>query len=451
MAMYPDRPTSETSGPQAGLGSAQVREKGFMERTQEHPESLILPVLQGLGAMAGSKNRYALGALAEGIGAGAGSYIDTQQKMADIAKRQQEVATESAATREREALADRQLMETKKVRADMYQFVPVPGTGVYVIDKSDPFQQWKLITDPDQNALPGSEHIVEAARRQGAIPSAGGTGGTGATGTAAGAKPPTDMTAKPAATPAEEPHPWEWQATTRVPSSYKLPYGLSTALTPGAPEAELAIAQKKQSEAQDQAAEANRRLRTISEMEHAIKSIKSPVLEPGKFGNERVGIARAINDVTRLLTGKDAFNQAELSSTELAQKDAFRLGQSAADTFGGHPAASIVQESVVATPSLGNTRMGYMRLLSGLKAAAQYEKDRNEFINDYAGKFKTVREAETEFSRLNPPWRYAQMAVRSVIHPDHLKELKKYGMNYRVKLDPIYGEGTTKLLMEGAQ
>jgi len=442
MAMYPDRPTSETSGPQAGLGSAQVREKGFMERTQEHPESLILPVLQGLGAMAGSKNRYALGALAEGIGAGAGTYMDTQQKMADVAKRQQEVATESAATREREALADRQIMETKKVRADMYQFVPVPGTGVYVIDKSDPFQQWKLITDPDQNALPGSEHIVEEARRKGAIPS---STGAGAAGDSAGAKPPANVSKKPA----EETHPWEWQATTRVPSSYKLPYGLSTALTPGAPEAELVTAQKKQSEAQDQAAEANRRLRTISEMEHAIKSIKSRVLEPGKFGNERAGIARAINDVTRLLTGKDAFNQAELSSTELAQKDAFRLGQSAADTFGGHPAASIVQESVVATPSMANTRMGYMRLLSGLKAAAQYEKDRNEFINDYAGKFKTVREAETEFSRLNPPWRYAQMAVRSVIHPDHLKVLAEHGIYAKDEIDRVYGAGTTKLLMEG--
>lgn len=446
MAEYPPRPTTEEPGPSAGLGSAQVREKGFMERTQEHPESLILPVLQGLGAMAGSKNRYALGALAEGLGAGAGSYMDTQQKMADIAKRQQEVATESASTREREALADRQIMETKKVRGDMYQFVPVPGTGVYVIDKSDPFQQWKLITDPDQNALPGSEHIVEEARRQGAIPP---STGTGTAAPAGGAKPPADVSGKPTVPSTEEPHPWEWQATTRVPKSYKLPYGLMTALTPGSQEAEIVSAEKAKADAQGQAAEANRRLRTISEMEHAIKSIKSPVLEPGKFGNERVGIARAINDVTRLLTGKDAFNQAELSSTELAQKDAFRLGQSAADTFGGHPAASIVQESVVATPSMANTRMGYMRLLSGLKAAAQYEKDRNEFINDYAGKFKTVREAETKFSELNPPWRYAQMAVRSVIHPDHLKELKKYGMNYKDKLDPIYGAGTTKLLMEG--
>jgi hypothetical protein len=98
MAEYPPRPTTESPGPSSGLGSAQVREKGFMERTQEHPESLILPVLQGIGAMAGSKNRYALGALAEGLGAGAGSYMDMAGKQSEIDKRRQEQATEAEKT-----------------------------------------------------------------------------------------------------------------------------------------------------------------------------------------------------------------------------------------------------------------------------------------------------------------------------------------------------------------
>jgi hypothetical protein len=112
MAMYPDRPTTEAPGPQAGLGSAQVKEKGFMERTQEHPESLILPVLQGLGAMAGSKNRYALGAIAEGLGAGAGSYMDMQAKQSEIDKRRQETATESEETRARNILGTKMGAET---------------------------------------------------------------------------------------------------------------------------------------------------------------------------------------------------------------------------------------------------------------------------------------------------------------------------------------------------
>jgi hypothetical protein len=98
MALYPDRPTTEAPGSSAGLGSAQVKDESFMERTERHPESLILPVLQGLGAMAGSKNRYALGALAEGLGAGAGSYMEMQGKQSEIDKRRQETATEAEET-----------------------------------------------------------------------------------------------------------------------------------------------------------------------------------------------------------------------------------------------------------------------------------------------------------------------------------------------------------------
>lgn len=118
MALYPDRPTTESTGPNAGLGAAQVKDKSFMERTQEHPESLILPVLQGLGAMAGSKNRYALGAMLEGVGAGAGSYMDMAGKQAEIDKRRQETATEAEETRARNLLGTKIGAETTGVNIE---------------------------------------------------------------------------------------------------------------------------------------------------------------------------------------------------------------------------------------------------------------------------------------------------------------------------------------------
>jgi hypothetical protein len=105
MALYPEAksaPAGVVPG-ERGIGSGQVSDKGFLERVEEKPERLIIPILQGLGAMAGSKNRYALGALAEGLGAGAGSYMDMQQKEADILKRRQETATEAEETRKRAA------------------------------------------------------------------------------------------------------------------------------------------------------------------------------------------------------------------------------------------------------------------------------------------------------------------------------------------------------------
>jgi hypothetical protein len=105
MALYPEAkaaPAGVMPG-ERGIGSGQVSDKGFMERIEEKPERLIVPILQGLGAMAGSKNRYALGALAEGLGAGAGSYMEMQQKEADILKRRQEAATEAEETRRKAA------------------------------------------------------------------------------------------------------------------------------------------------------------------------------------------------------------------------------------------------------------------------------------------------------------------------------------------------------------
>lgn len=139
MATYPDRPTTEAPGPARGLGAAQVKDKSFMERTQEHPESLILPVLQGLGAMAGSKNRYALGAMMEGIGAGAGSYMDMQAKQAEIDKMRQGTATEAEETRARNLLGTKIGEETAGVTLDNLRkslFTSEFGNFVFLRDGS---------------------------------------------------------------------------------------------------------------------------------------------------------------------------------------------------------------------------------------------------------------------------------------------------------------------------
>jgi len=57
---------------------------GFLGRNKD----VILPVLQGLGAMAGSKSRYLGSAILEGLGAGAKSYSDLQQQTADTTGRE---------------------------------------------------------------------------------------------------------------------------------------------------------------------------------------------------------------------------------------------------------------------------------------------------------------------------------------------------------------------------
>ena len=56
----------------------------------EHPERLIVPILSGLGAMAGSRSKYLGSALLEGLGAGAKSYMDVGTTLEEQRKMHQE-------------------------------------------------------------------------------------------------------------------------------------------------------------------------------------------------------------------------------------------------------------------------------------------------------------------------------------------------------------------------
>ena len=192
-------------------------------------------------------------------------------------------------------------------------------------------------------------------------------------------------------------------------------------------------------------------LMRISEMEEAVKALETPkggwLTKQGPWAEQRLNLAKGINFLTSAITGKEALPADEIASMEVLNKDAFRLGSSAISALSGHPAASIVEQSVVATPSLANTRMGYQRLLSGLKMAAQYEKDRGAFFSNYYNKFHNTQQAQELFDQLNPPQKYAQKAIAAVVLPAHLEALKKYGPNIKNQIDSIYGAGTTQALM----
>jgi hypothetical protein len=54
---------------------------GYLDRLSQGDEDTIVSLLSGIGAMAGSDNRYGLGALAEGVGAGAGAYQTAKQNI----------------------------------------------------------------------------------------------------------------------------------------------------------------------------------------------------------------------------------------------------------------------------------------------------------------------------------------------------------------------------------
>ena len=71
--------------PQQGGFAGAVQDTGnFLSRNKD----IIIPVLQGLGAMAGSKSRYLGSAILEGLGAGAKGYADYQQQAAETTGRE---------------------------------------------------------------------------------------------------------------------------------------------------------------------------------------------------------------------------------------------------------------------------------------------------------------------------------------------------------------------------
>lgn len=74
----------------------------------EHPERLIVPILSGLGAMAGSRSKYLGSALLEGLGAGAKSYMDVGTTLEE----QRKIHQESDEARARGLLAGSEAMKT---------------------------------------------------------------------------------------------------------------------------------------------------------------------------------------------------------------------------------------------------------------------------------------------------------------------------------------------------
>ena len=84
--------------PQGGMGAASLSgdtaPPGFFDRNK----NIILPVLQGLGAMAGSKSRYLGSAVLEGLGAGAKAYGDVAAQQAGTEQTQAQTQGVQATT-----------------------------------------------------------------------------------------------------------------------------------------------------------------------------------------------------------------------------------------------------------------------------------------------------------------------------------------------------------------
>lgn len=158
-------------GKMFGIGSAQAQEQpktkegGLLPQTGLFSEQTVIPLLTGLGAMASSNSPYLGSALLQGIGAGAQSYLTTQQKQAAIAQTKQ---------------------ETDAIKAEMAKGAFVPGKYGYM--------QWVKGPNGTAYLMPMAEY--QELRRAGRAPEPAFQSGTeGATGTQPYQAPPSGAAA----------------------------------------------------------------------------------------------------------------------------------------------------------------------------------------------------------------------------------------------------------------
>jgi hypothetical protein len=419
----------DESSRKEGIGAAKEGDLGDYLTSEE----FLIPALTGLGTaattMLGAPTTSVGSAIGMGLGAGtvagAQQVLATKAKQAEIEKAKQEAGKIGQEAKKIGGIdTERVQAEIDQIRAGLYQTVVVPGEGVLLFDKNNPYAGYTKIMEADGTPVPGKEHLAEAAKQSGA------------------------PTTSPTSAPLQS---WETPTVTNIPANYRPAGQAPLALDPVAAEEAKTRGYQEAEKARALGSDASRQMMRITEMEEAVKNLESPkggwLTKQGPWAESRLNIAKNINFLTSAITGKEALPADEIASMEVLNKDAFRLGSSAISALSGHPAASIVQQSVVATPSLANTRMGYQRLLSGLKMAAQYERDRGAFFSNYYNKFHNTQQAQELFDELNPPQKYAQKAIAAVVLPAHLEALKKYGPNIKDKIDAIYGAGTTKVLM----
>lgn len=417
-----------------GVGAAAPEEsQGFLDKVTQ--PDVLLPALGGLGAalegMVTSPTVGIGGALLRGAGAGLGKgaqlAIETPKTLAETARIKQEAGKIGAEAAKIAGVdTQKQQAEIDAIRAGLYQTIVVPGEGVLLFDKNNPYKGYTKIMEEDGTPVAGKEHLAEEVKKS---PSA------------------------PQTTETVPGHPWESKSVTDVPKDFKPSGQAPLALDPVAAQEAKTRGYDEAARARASGSDASRQMMRIAEMEEAVKSLETPkggwLTKQGPWANQRLDLAKGINFLTSAIAGKEAVPADEIASMEVLNKDAFRLGSAATSALSGHPAASIIEQSVVATPSLANTKMGYQRLLAGLKMAAQYEQDRGKFFSNYYNKFHNTQQAQEAFDQYNPPQKYAQRAIASVIRPEHMEALRKFGPNIKSQIDKIYGAGTTDALMMG--
>lgn len=174
---------SENAAPPQGLSNAaavaEPRKKlGFMEDIEQNPQHLIVPFLSGLGAMARSQSRQPIGAILEGLGAGAERYMEVPRIEEETEKIRREQALTTANALESGARAEKVPAETletlQRARSLSLQNLGSaenPNWVVYLADGTvKPLYDWMDTGEPlvgGQEAARYAQSVGQTMKRSG--------------------------------------------------------------------------------------------------------------------------------------------------------------------------------------------------------------------------------------------------------------------------------------------
>jgi hypothetical protein len=438
-------------------------------------ERTLLPILMGLGTMVESPSRYLGSALFSGVKGGAKAYGEMQKEMSEAGKASQRIGVEQQGADTQTMQGTLQILDKLRQTAGSYasRGQPVPLSLQKQIESL-----FKITTDIANRTVPGS--ASNAADTSGTI----------------SVPPPASVQKSaypqeflnkldpmnnpqnlrklavetafydPAA--ADKLNTEALRIEDQLRSTGKaigkngevvdVPGWRSSQVENVASNTEIELAANILKNQREKSTTAFGTTYRLNEMDKAFDTLPAKgFLTPGSYATERADFAKAANTAVTALGGQAIFDPTQVSSIESLMKDTKRLGFELSNTMGREP-GFIVNQSITANPGIENTPQGYKRLSAGLKQAAQYEKDRTEFYDNWFIKNRNLNGAETAFAKSNPPQKYVENAILSTVGPNAREHLlgymttnpkDTYGIAARkAGIDEKYGKGVADLLIK---
>jgi hypothetical protein len=408
-------------------------------------KQFILPALTAIGTMGTTPTRDLGTALSAGLLGGVKSYQDLDKSLADLEQKREEIPKVTAETGEVK-------MRTRALEAGLYERKWIDGIGMYLIDKSNP-RNMILITDDKLKPIPGTgvenrineiPYSKDSARPPGDTTAPAVSGQPKTSELIAPRQPSEGTVQKPTSATS-------WTPMTAVPEGYVPPAQINIGM--GENTKIFAALGAKTAEEQNRKAEAAYdKLYLLEEMDKQFKNLPSEgLLTSGAYAKERLEFARRVNTFAQILGGKQVFDPNDVAAMEAISKGTFNLGAALSRTIGSREPGIIVTQAVQANPGIESTSMAYERISAGLREAAKYEQDKNEFYSNYLTKFKHLEGAEKMFRDANPVKMYADRAILSTVRPEDGADLALIATQdnparlakVQEKFDAKYGKGVS--------